>query len=126
MLYSILIYENEQTDAEMGDEEHAIRLDQHRAFQDSLKSEGKLDTVVRLMPTDTARTIKKGEAGLDGPFADTKEQFVGFYVFEADSLDAAVEKSKMLPQHGALEVRPVRYFEGGDISGGSPKSFTHP
>ena len=46
----------------------------------------------------------------DGPYADTKEVFGGYYVFEADNLDQAIELAGRIPAArlgGAVEVRPV-------------------
>jgi len=48
-----------------------------------------------LMPTTTAMT-SEGQGGivLDGPFAETKEQLLGFYVVECDSLEQAIERRR--------------------------------
>jgi hypothetical protein len=79
-----------------------------------LRSEGKLGLGVRLMGTSTALTVRHGGAPpvvLDGPFAETKEQLLGFYLIECESLDAAVDAARRLAKGrtpGALEVRPVR------------------
>jgi hypothetical protein len=46
----------------------------------------------------------------DGPFADTKEAFAGYYVYEAGDLDEAVQVASRVPAArigGAVEVRPV-------------------
>jgi hypothetical protein len=46
----------------------------------------------------------------DGPFADTKEIFAGFYLLEADDLDAATEIAARIPAArlgGSVEIRPV-------------------
>jgi hypothetical protein len=83
---------------------------------DALRAEGKLGASVRLMPTATAVTVRHGGAQtlvLDGPFAETKEQLLGFYVVDCDSLDAAVAVAKRLTEGrtpGALEIRPLRAF----------------
>jgi hypothetical protein len=81
-----------------------------------LRAEGKLGLAVRLMGTSTALTVRHGGAPpvvLDGPFAETKEQLLGFYLIECDSLDAAVDAARRLAKGrtpGALEVRPIRMF----------------
>jgi hypothetical protein len=73
-----------------------------------------------LMPTTAATTVREGKeiVVLDGPFAETKEQLLGFYVIEAESLDEAIEAAKELagPRaaaglNGALEIRPIHFFE---------------
>ena len=47
----------------------------------------------------------------DGPFMETKEALGGFYVVDAEDLDAAIRLARMLPelgeQYGAVEVRPI-------------------
>jgi hypothetical protein len=65
-----------------------------------------------LQPSETASTvrIKDGEAATvtDGPFAESKEQLGGFYVFECKDLDEALDWAKRIPfQDGYVEVRPV-------------------
>ena len=46
----------------------------------------------------------------DGPFADTKEAVGGYYLFEAKSLDEAIELAARVPSArlgGSVEIRPV-------------------
>ena len=46
----------------------------------------------------------------DGPFADTKEALGGYFLYEADDLDAAIELAARVPATrygGAVEVRPI-------------------
>ena len=45
----------------------------------------------------------------DGPFAETKEVFGGYYVIEAPDLDAAIASAARIPgaQHGSIEIRPL-------------------
>lgn len=57
---------------------------------------------------------------LDGPFAETKEQLLGFYVVEAGSLDEALEIARELGRAnpgGSYEIRPVGYFMDGSKAG---------
>ncbi|MGH3011674.1 MAG: YciI family protein [Gaiellaceae bacterium] len=67
----------------------------------------------RLQPVETATTVRvqDGETLItDGPFVDAKEHLGGFYLVEADDLDAALELAARLPaarMGGAIEVRPV-------------------
>jgi hypothetical protein len=73
-----------------------------------------------LYPTSTATTVRvKGARGgdvltTDGPYAETKEAFTGFYLLEAPDLDAAVKIAAEIPGawDGAVEVRPVIDFGG--------------
>jgi hypothetical protein len=66
-----------------------------------------------LQPVTTATTIRLADGKplvTDGPFADTKEVFGGYYMYEADNLDQAIEMASRIPGlrfGGAIEVRPV-------------------
>jgi hypothetical protein len=70
-------------------------------------------TTGQLQPVDTATTVRvnDGQALVtDGPFADTKEVFAGYFVFDADNLDRAIEIASLIPAArlgGAVEVRPL-------------------
>ena len=67
----------------------------------------------QLQPVATATTIRvqDGETlTTDGPFADTKEVFGGYYIYELDDLDAAIELAARVPaarMGGSVEVRPL-------------------
>ena len=68
----------------------------------------------QLHPADTATTVRTGGDGelltTDGPFADTKEVFGGWFVVEADDLDGALEVAGRIPavrMGGCVEVRPI-------------------
>jgi hypothetical protein len=52
---------------------------------------------------------------LDGPYTETKEQILGLYLFEADSMEEAVEAAKILPRGiASMEVRPVMWGGGAE------------
>jgi hypothetical protein len=59
---------------------------------------------------------------VDGPFAETKEALLGFYLVECQSQDEAMGIAKDLekanPGVGAYEVRPVRYFLPAGVGAG--------
>lgn len=84
-----------------------------RTVQDKLAKQGRLGPVARLLPTTAATTLRKGreELVMDGPFAETKEQLLGFYILDCDSLDAAITTAKDLakanPGTVSYEIRPV-------------------
>lgn len=67
----------------------------------------------QLAPAHTASTVrvKDGDALVtDGPFADTKEVFGGYYLLEADDLDAAIQVAAAIPAArlgGSVEIRPI-------------------
>jgi hypothetical protein len=121
MLYSILCYESEALAAGRTRKEDDTMMVRLTAVQQKLKSEGKLGPVARLMPTTTATHIRSGKDPIviDGPFAETKEQLLGFYVIDCPSLEDAIEAAKLLARekpHGTLEVRPVAAFNPVGVS----------
>ncbi len=67
----------------------------------------------QLQPPETATTVRVQDGSTlttDGPFAETKEAFGGYFLYEADDLDAAIELAARIPAArlgGAVEVRPV-------------------
>jgi hypothetical protein len=67
----------------------------------------------QLQPTSTATTVRVQDGRsliTDGPFPETKEALGGYYLFEADDLDAAIELAARIPaarMGGAVEVRPL-------------------
>jgi hypothetical protein len=66
-----------------------------------------------LQPVTTATTVRLADGKplvTDGPFADTKEVFGGYYLYEADNLDQATEMAARIPAlrfGGSIEVRPI-------------------
>jgi hypothetical protein len=76
-----------------------------------------------LLPTTSATTLRKDRDPplvLDGPFAETKEQLLGFYIVEAASLDEVLAIARELGEAnpgGAYEIRPVGYFVDGSKGG---------
>lgn len=117
MLYAILCYNDEKAVATWTKEEDDACMARLGEVQAGMSAQGKLGPVVRLWNTDEARTLRKtnGEPVMvDGPFAETKEQFLGFYVADCGSMDEAMDFAKKLavanPGQGSYEIRPLRYF----------------
>ena len=113
MLYAILCYNSEDAVGSWSKEYHDETMTRLHAVNDKLARQGRLGPVARLLPTTAATTLRKGRENLviDGPFAETKEQLLGFYIVECSSLDAAIETAKELavanPGTGSYEIRPV-------------------
>ena len=68
-----------------------------------------------LHATSTATSVQVRDGKVlttDGPFAETKEQLGGFYLFECDDLDQAVEWAAKIPHavNGTIEIRPIAEF----------------
>ena len=122
MLYAILCYHDEAAVGAWTAEEEAACMARLAVVQDGLAREGRLGPVARLLPTTAAVTLRKGSENLvlDGPFAETKEQLLGFYMVECETLEAALQTAHALaranPGQGGYELRPVAMFRpGGDV-----------
>ncbi|MEH2475270.1 hypothetical protein V1281_003554 [Nitrobacteraceae bacterium AZCC 2161] len=118
MLYAILCYHDEAVVGAWSKDEDDAVLSKLAAVHGRLAAQGRLGPVVRLLPTTAATTLRKDDPPvvLDGPFAETKEQLLGFYVVEAAALDDALEIARDLGRAnpgGAYEIRPIGLFHGG-------------
>ena len=111
MQYMLLIYSGDSM-SEFG----KLPEDEQKAVLGEYYAISELPGVVggdQLQPADTATTVRvEGGQALttDGPFAATKEVLGGYYLLEADDLDAALEVAGRIPaarMGGAIEVRPV-------------------
>jgi hypothetical protein len=97
---------------DMTADDAAQHYDEYAAFTADLRRSGQLVDCNRLLPTDTAVTVRvrNGKvATTDGPYAETKEHFGGYYVIDAPSMDAAIAIAARIPgaSRGCVEVRPV-------------------
>ena len=123
MLYAILCYASEDVVCAWSKEQDDKVMADLLVVQQKYAKAGKLGPVARLLPTTAATTLRKvkGEPVVfDGPFAETKEQFLGFYTVDCDSLDEAVafarELSDANPSGGSYEIRPVSVFNRAGVS----------
>jgi len=113
MLYTILCYHSEKVVGSWTPAQDTAVMEKLAGIQTKLAQQGKLGPVVRLMPTRTASTLRKEPTPvvLDGPFADTKEQLLGFYVVDVPTQEDAEEIARELaavnPGGGCYEIRPV-------------------
>lgn len=118
MLYAILCYHDEAAVGAWSKDEDDAVMAKLMVVHDKLAQQGRLGPVARLLPTTAATTLRKDSDPplvLDGPFAETKEQLLGFYVVEADDLDGALEIARDLGRAnpgGAYEIRPIGVFHG--------------
>ncbi|MBB3238495.1 YciI family protein [Phyllobacterium endophyticum] len=120
MLYAILCYNPEDVVGSWTKEEDDAVMARLAVVQEKLSRQGRLGPVARLLPTTAATTLRKGRDEplvIDGPFAETKEQLLGFYVVECASLDEALETARDLaranPGSGSYEIRPIGIFKPG-------------
>ena len=109
MQYALLIYYKPGTNEALGADEYETV---HREYLE-LKDTPGIISGAALHPVETATTVRLRDDQLlvtDGPFADTKEIFAGFYLLEADDLDQATEVAARIPAvrlGGSVEIRPV-------------------
>jgi hypothetical protein len=109
-----LIYGDEASWESASDEQRSAMMEQYHAFGES--ADGSILDGAELAATRSATTVRvrNGETIVsDGPFAETKEQLGGFYLFEVGSLDEAAELAAGIPgaAHGAVELRPAHQEE---------------
>lgn len=112
MTYALLIYR--MVSAEDVDPSSGVAdgLAGHRALQAEAAARGDLHAVAQLDVPATARTVKVRASGheiSDGPFIESKEWLVGFYLVDCDAEEQAIARARQIcanPQH-VIEVRPV-------------------
>ena len=108
----------------MTDEQMRQSYQQVMALQAEMKSAGAWVFGGRLHEPGTATVVRMSGGEMlttDGPFAETKEQLLGFYVIEASNLDDALQVARDLGKAnpgGAYEIRPVGYFTPGSAPKG--------
>jgi hypothetical protein len=125
MLYAILAYHEEAVVESWTSEEDAARMAELLAINDRLVQEKHLGPAARLGPTRRAVTLRGQGAGtlIDGPFAETKEQLLGFYLMEFPDIEAAVAAARELRRANptaVYEIRPVSlYLPGAPLKGES-------
>jgi len=119
MLYAILCYDSEDVVGSWSKQEEDAVMARLAVVQEKLAKQGRLGPVARLMPTTAATTVRKAREPvvIDGPFAETKEQLLGFYIVDCASLDEAIETAQDLGRAsgtaGAYEIRPLLLFRPG-------------
>ena len=120
MLYAVLCYNSEDAVAAWSKEEEDKVMSDLAVVERRYVEAGKLGPVARLMPTTAATTLRKGPGEpfvLDGPFAETKEQFLGFFLVDVATLEEAIAFAQELavanPGAGAYEIRPLAVFNAG-------------
>src|SRR6516162_3542387 len=119
MLYAILCYNDPKPFASWPQSSQDAVMEKLEVVQQKLTREGRLGPAARLLPATAAKTLRKDREPplvIDGPFAETKEQLLGFYIVDCTGLDEAINVAKELGQAnpgGAYEIRPVGVFFPG-------------
>lgn len=115
MDYMILINAEERPDAPApGTPEFEANMGEWMAFNQRLIAGGHWISGGSLQPVATATTVRKSQGAApvvtDGPYAETKEQFGGFYLISCADLDEALAFAKDIPiPNASLEVRPMLF-----------------
>lgn len=116
MQYTILCYHDERVVCAWSKAEDDAVMARLHQVHEKLAANGKLGPVVRLLPTTTATTLRKDREPplvIDGPFAETKEQLLGFYVVNCETLEEATDIARELGRAnpgGCYEIRPIALF----------------
>jgi hypothetical protein len=118
MLYAILAYHEEAVVESWTKEEDAALMAELLKINDRLVQEKHLGPAARLDSTQRAVTLRGAGAGMvtDGPFAETKEQLLGFYIVDFPNIDAAVAAARDLRRANptaVYEIRPISLFVPG-------------
>jgi hypothetical protein len=110
--YAVLIYRPEANDVKWGTPEFQKLAQEWGAFTEEIGKSGVLKANEGLSPTSAATTVRVREGKTittDGPFAETREQLAGVFVFECKDLDEAIGWAARIPsaKDGSIEIRPV-------------------
>jgi hypothetical protein len=112
MQYLLMLYSDETGWSKMTPAEQEQGMAAYTAFTEALKKAGAHAGSNRLQPISAATTVRVANGKtqvLNGPYADSKEQLGGYYLIEAQDLDAAISWAARCPgaSHGVIEVRPI-------------------
>lgn len=115
MLYAILAYHVEDELLAWTPEQDAAVVAKVIAVQEPLRASGHFGPAARLDGTRKAYTLRGAGAGmvLDGPFAETKEQLLGFHLVEYDTDEEAIAAARKLREvnpTAVYEIRPVKLY----------------
>ncbi|MBV1695057.1 MAG: YciI family protein [Hyphomicrobiales bacterium] len=122
MEYAILCYHDEKVTCAWSKEQDDAVMAKLGVVMEKYSRMGKLGPVARLLPTTAATTLRKDREPalvVDGPFAETKEQLLGFYIVDCKDLEEALEFARELAAvntGGAYEIRPVGAFFAAPVA----------
>ena len=117
MKYAMLFYNYEAAVFSWTKEEDDAVMARLNVVHEKWEKAGKLKPSIRLLPTSAATTLRKSDdAVLDGPYAETKEQLLGFYIIDVDNLEEGLAFARELTAAnpgGAYELRPIMIYNQG-------------
>ena len=116
MEYALLIY-SEPPQTQPSPEQQKQVTEAYNVYTKALVDAGAMRGGEALQDGKTATTVRfhnGNKVVTDGPFAETKEEFGGFYLIDAADLDEAIAWAAKCPgaQWGSIEVRPIWHTEG--------------
>jgi hypothetical protein len=120
MLYALLCYNDEDVVWSWTKEQDEAVMARINLVREKLIEQGKLGPSLRLLPTTAATTLRKSGTEpvvIDGPYAETKEQLLGFYILDVATLDEALAIARELGEAnpgGSYEIRPVALYFGDE------------
>jgi hypothetical protein len=119
MLYAILAYHDEAVVEGWTAEEDKAVMEGLSEVHGRLKREKRVGPTARLGSTRDAVTLRVSDKAvvLDGPFAETKEQLLGFYVVDCETRDEAIGMARDLNRANptaVYEIRPIRLYRPGN------------
>jgi len=122
MMYAVLCYNDEQMVLGWTREQDDAVMNALSMVHDKWEKAGKLKPSIRLLPTSAATTLHKSkDLVIDGPYAETKEALLGFYIIDVDNLEEGLQFARELGKAnpgGAYELRPINlYLPGAPIDG---------
>ena len=114
MTYVLLIYRARAAGTHAPGLDERATLRAHRALQTETSKRGELHAVARLDESRDARTVKRKRGAheiIDGPFVETKEWLVGFYLLDCANEEEAIARAKVIcaDDEHVIEVRPVTW-----------------
>jgi hypothetical protein len=112
MQYLLLIYENENN---RNAPDRSKMMEEYGKFTKSIIESGNFKAGDALQPTSTATTVRVKDGKpvtTHGPFAETREALLGYYLIDAKDLDQALGIAARVPsaKHGSIEVRPIMVY----------------
>ncbi|MGT2441201.1 YciI family protein [Bradyrhizobium betae] len=124
MFYAILAYHVEDELLAWTPEQDAAVVSKVIEVQAPLRASGHFGPAARLDDTQKAKTLRGPGAGmvLDGPFAETKEQLLGFHLVNYDTEEEAISAARKLREvnpSAVYEIRPVKLYVPADSFGGT-------
>lgn len=110
MTWALLIYQTTRVGVPLPSLEENAALAGHRALQAEASARGELHAVARLDAPGKARTVSAHDV-TDGPFIETKEWLVGFYLVDCATEDEALARARLICPDSShvIEVRPVTW-----------------